>query len=176
MAVEEARLEEVGSGLAPVGPGWFVVNVAEAAWVRNDGFGGRCVFESNARVLQDRPGVERADVRGDRLHPRRARAGQADRMYQAESEQETVSSSRAGACCWSKRKSGRSVRGTSSTARPPGTRHTFVGTGDEPCVIFMTGARRENGTIVYPLSKTALSHGAGVETETPSPNEAYARF
>jgi hypothetical protein len=25
--VEEARLEEVGSGLAPVSDGWFVVNV-----------------------------------------------------------------------------------------------------------------------------------------------------
>src|SRR5512147_2524335 len=46
MMVTEARLEDVGSGLAPVSPGWFVVNVGEAAWVRNDSFGGRCVFES----------------------------------------------------------------------------------------------------------------------------------
>jgi len=37
--VEEARLEEVGSGLAPVSPGWFVVNVADAAWLRHDAFG-----------------------------------------------------------------------------------------------------------------------------------------
>ena len=29
--VQEARLEDVGSGLAPVGPGWFVVNVGKAA-------------------------------------------------------------------------------------------------------------------------------------------------
>ena len=59
---------------------------------------------------------------------------------------------------------------------PPGTRHTFVGTGDGPCVIFMTGARTEDGTIVYPVSETAQAHGAGVETETPSPREAYAPF
>jgi hypothetical protein len=31
MMIEEARLEEVGSGLAPVSPGWFVVNAGEAA-------------------------------------------------------------------------------------------------------------------------------------------------
>jgi uncharacterized cupin superfamily protein len=59
---------------------------------------------------------------------------------------------------------------------PPGTRHTFVGTGDGPCVIFMTGARREDGSIVYPESETAEARGAGVETETPSPAEAYAPY
>ena len=58
MAVEQARLEEVGSGLSPVSPGWFVVNVGGAAWIRNDAFGGRCVFESNGRVLAARPDAE----------------------------------------------------------------------------------------------------------------------
>jgi uncharacterized cupin superfamily protein len=58
----------------------------------------------------------------------------------------------------------------------PGTRHTFVGTGEGPCVVFMTGARREDGTIVYPESEAAQARGAGVETETPSPREAYERF
>jgi hypothetical protein len=43
-------------------------------------------------------------------------------------------------------------------------------------VIFMIGARREDGGIVYPRSETALAHGAGVERETPSPAEAYAPF
>ena len=56
--VEEAQLEDVGSGLAPVSPGWFVVNVTEAAWLRHDAFGGRCVFESNGRVLAERPDAE----------------------------------------------------------------------------------------------------------------------
>jgi hypothetical protein len=39
--VEEARLVEVGSGLAPEGRGWFAVNAGDAAWIRNDAFGGR---------------------------------------------------------------------------------------------------------------------------------------
>jgi len=47
--VEEARLEDVGSGLAPVSAGWFVVNVADAAWLRNDAFGNRCNLESSKR-------------------------------------------------------------------------------------------------------------------------------
>jgi hypothetical protein len=56
--VEEARLEDLASGLAPVSPGWFVVNAGEAAWLRNDSFGGRCYFESNGRVVAERPDVE----------------------------------------------------------------------------------------------------------------------
>jgi hypothetical protein len=34
--IGEARLEPVVSGLAPVTPGWFVVNLREAAWMNND--------------------------------------------------------------------------------------------------------------------------------------------
>ena len=40
----------------------------------------------------------------------------------------------------------------------------------------MTGARREDDTILYPSSKKAQARGAGVEQETPSPHEAYAPF
>ena len=61
---------------------------------------------------------------------------------------------------------------------PPDTEHGFVGAGDGPCVIFMTGARKgwpERGT-VYVHSELALRHGAVVETETTSSAEAYAPF
>ena len=53
--VSEARLERVASGLAPVTPGWFIVNTADAAWVNNDSYGGVCIFESDEFVLQGRP-------------------------------------------------------------------------------------------------------------------------
>ena len=49
-------------------------------------------------------------------------------------------------------------------------------TGDGPCVIFMTGARGEGKTILYPASESAHAHGAAVETETNDPQEAYAPF
>src|SRR4051794_41832028 len=58
MTIDEAQLEEVGSGPASVSEGWFVVNAGEAAWLRHDAFGGRCVFESSGRVLAERPGIE----------------------------------------------------------------------------------------------------------------------
>ena len=35
--------------------------------------------------------------------------------------------------------------------------------------------RRRKG-LVYPVSEAALKHGAGVETETTSPSEAYGAF
>jgi hypothetical protein len=74
MTIEEAQLEEVGSGLAPVSEGWFVVNAGEAAWLRHDAFGGRCVFESSGRVVAERPGLEPRPLQRDRLHPRGPRA------------------------------------------------------------------------------------------------------
>jgi len=59
---------------------------------------------------------------------------------------------------------------------PPGTDHIFVGAGDGACVVFMAGARSEDNTIVYPRNEVALRRGAGVETETKVPREAYAPF
>jgi uncharacterized cupin superfamily protein len=56
---------------------------------------------------------------------------------------------------------------------PPSTRHVFVGT-DRPCVLLMTGARSDEGTILYPLSEAAARHGAAAAAETSSPHEAYA--
>jgi uncharacterized cupin superfamily protein len=59
---------------------------------------------------------------------------------------------------------------------PPETEHIFVGAGDSPCVIFMAGGRTGEKRITYPRSEVALRYGAGVETETSVPREAYASF
>jgi oxalate decarboxylase/phosphoglucose isomerase-like protein (cupin superfamily) len=59
---------------------------------------------------------------------------------------------------------------------PPGTEHIFVGAGDQPCVIFMAGARALRGSAVYPRSEAALRNGAGAEGETSDSAQAYARF
>jgi hypothetical protein len=40
----------------------------------------------------------------------------------------------------------------------------------------MTGTRRSGRPIFYPVSELALRYGAGVETETPSPRDAYAPY
>ena len=57
---------------------------------------------------------------------------------------------------------------------PPGTAHTLVGAGDEPCVIVAVGARSEGITYRYPVCEAAVRLGAGRETETDAPAEAYA--
>ena len=173
--IDEARLEDAGSGLAPTSPGWFVVNAADAAWVRNDAFGGRCVFESSERVLAERPDLEPQWFTEIGFTLAVLEPGKPSGMYHAESGQEDFLVLM-GTCLLLIEEEERPLRAWDFVHCPPGTRHTFVGTGDGPCVIFMTGARRDDGTIVYPRSETALARGAGVETETPAPSEAYARF
>jgi uncharacterized cupin superfamily protein len=59
---------------------------------------------------------------------------------------------------------------------PPETEHIFVAAGARPCVIVMVGARPEGQSVRYPVSELARKHGAGVETETTDPREAYAGF
>jgi uncharacterized cupin superfamily protein len=173
--VEEARLEDVGSGLAPVSPGWFVVNVGDAAWVRNESFGGRCVFESSPRVLSERSGVEPQMFTQTGFTLAVLEPGKPSGMYHAESTQEDFLVL-AGECELIIEEHERPLRAWDFVHCPPGTSHTFVGACDGPCVIFMTGARREGDTIVYPRSETALARAAGVEAETPDPGVAYAPF
>jgi len=59
---------------------------------------------------------------------------------------------------------------------PPWTHHVFVGAGEGPCVIVMTGSRAGGFEAVYPVSEVAAKHGASVLKETSKPAEAYARF
>ena len=171
----EARLEDVGSGLAPTSPGWFVVNVADAAWLRHDAFGGRCHFESTGRVLAERPDLEPQEFEQVGYTLAVLEPGKPTGMYHAESSQENFLVLR-GECLLLIEEEERTLRAWDFVHCPPGTRHTFIGGDDGPCVMLMTGARRDGDTIVYPESKLAQAHGAGVEAETPSPQEAYAPF
>jgi uncharacterized cupin superfamily protein len=59
---------------------------------------------------------------------------------------------------------------------PAWTQHVFVGAGDGPCAIVMIGARPEHEELLYPVAGVARKHGAGVEKQTSSGREAYARF
>jgi uncharacterized cupin superfamily protein len=173
--VEQARLEDVGSGLAPVSPGWFVVNTAEAAWVRNEAFGWRCVFESSRRVLSERPDVDPHSFDQTGFTLAVLEPGKPTGMYHAEGSQEDFLVL-AGECLLLVEEAERRLRAWDFVHCPAGTVHTFVGAGNGPCVIFMIGARRDGDMIVYPRSDVAIARGAGVETETPAPAEAYAPF
>jgi uncharacterized cupin superfamily protein len=173
--VDEASLEDVGSGLAPTTGGWFVVNVGEAAWLTNDRFGARCVFEADKPVLRGHPelGAQRFPELGVTLqvvHP-----GQASTLYHAESQQEDFLVL-AGECLAIVEDEERALQAWDFLHCPPGTAHCFVGGGTGPCVILMVGARSEDKGIRYPRSGAATRLGAGVEKETSSPAEAYAPF
>src|SRR5436190_447848 len=171
--IEEARLEAVSSGLAPVSEGWFVVNARDAAWLANDAFGASCVFEGDVPVVrgEDLPITKFADLG---LSLRVVQPGQPAGLYHAEENQEDFLVL-AGECLLVVAGEERRLRTWDFVHCPPGTGHLFVGAGEGPCVIFMIGARTRGKDVVYPASETARRHGAGVEMETHSPAEAYAQ-
>ena len=173
--VEEARLEDAGSGLTPVIDGWFVVNVRDAAWLTNEAFGARCVFEADTPVLRRRPDltVHRFAELGFTLQV--IEPGQPSGLYHAESNQEDFLVL-AGECLLLVEGEERRLKTWDFVHCPPGTEHVFVGAGDGPCVIFMTGGRTREKDTVYPHSDVARRYRAGAETETRSAADAYAAF
>jgi uncharacterized cupin superfamily protein len=162
--VEEARLDDTGGGLAPATDGWFVVNVRDAAWVTNDVLGACCIFEGGD-VSFPEVGFTLAV-----LEP-----GQPGGRYHRESNQEDFLVL-AGECLLLVEGEERRLKAWDFVHCPADTEHGFVGAGNGPCLIFMTGGRTGEKAIVYPRSELALRHGAGVEAETSSPAEAYAPF
>jgi uncharacterized cupin superfamily protein len=58
---------------------------------------------------------------------------------------------------------------------PADTEHALIGAGDRPCAVLAVGSRGSRA-VVYPRSELALGHGAGVEQETASGDEAYAPY
>jgi uncharacterized cupin superfamily protein len=166
VSVGEARLEQLDAGLTPVTEGWFVVSVPEAAWVTNEALGAACIFEGDD-VSFPHLGFTIAV-----LQP-----GQSGGRYHREANQEDFLVL-SGECVLLIEGEERPLKAWDFVHCPPNTEHAFVGVGDGPCVIFMTGAREgfpEMGT-VYPRSELALRHGAGVEAETRLSSEAYAPF
>ena len=161
--VEEARLEDSGAGLAPASEGWFVVNVADAAWLTNEAFGAACIFEGTGELWD--VGFTIGVVWPDNPSA----------LYHRESNQEDFLIL-SGECLLLIEGDERPLEAWDYVHSPPETDHIFVGAGDGPCVIFMTGSRANEQRVVYPRSEVALRHGGGVETEAHSGREAYAPF
>jgi uncharacterized cupin superfamily protein len=163
MAVPEARMGETEAGLEPQTDGWFVVNAADAGWWHNDAFGEKCRFEA-----RERPFPQIA-IHLVVLHP-----GKPNCMYHGEEIQEDFLVL-SGECLLLVEGEERPLKAWDFVHCPAWTEHVFVGAGDGPCVVLMVGARPDV-EVVYPVSEVALRHGAGVERETRSPDEAYAVF
>jgi uncharacterized cupin superfamily protein len=152
-----------------------VVNVAEAAWLTNEAFGGRCVFEADVPVVRNRPQLEPHRFRDIGLTLAVLEPGKPSGLYHAESNQENFLVL-AGECLLLIEGEERALRAWDFVHCPPGTEHAFVGAGSDPCVLFMVGARTQDKSIRYPDSQLARSHAAGADAETDSPAEAYAAF
>jgi uncharacterized cupin superfamily protein len=163
---DEARLEETPAGLEPVEEGWFVANVADSAWWRNDVFGASCGFEAG------RNEAARFQEYGINIHV--VWPGQPNCMYHGEAAQEDFLVL-SGECLLLVEGEERSLKAWDFVHFPKWTEHVIVGAGNGPCAILMVGSRAGGG-VKYPVSELAQKHGAGVSEETDEPREAYAAF
>jgi uncharacterized cupin superfamily protein len=162
--VEEARLEKGPSGLAPATDGWFTVNVRDAGWITSGTFGSGCRFENAAAPFAQLG-----------INVRVLQPGQSNGMYHSDSGQEDFLVI-AGECLVLIEGEERRLRAWDFVHCPPHTEHIFVGAGDGPCILVMTGARSEGKNLLYPVSDLARSHGASVEADTTEPAAAYASY
>jgi len=165
--VPEAPLDDSGSGLAPAGDGWFVVNVRDAEWLTSENgakqpSGSECAFEGRK--------VEFPQV-GIRLHV--LEPGEPNGLYHSESEQEAFLVL-SGECRLLVEGVERLLRTWDFFHSPAGTEHIFVGAGDGPCVILMAGGRSKDWRVLFPVSELAARYGASVAEETSDWRQAYA--
>jgi uncharacterized cupin superfamily protein len=167
--VPEAPLKDSGSGLAPAGEGWFVVNVRDAQWLTAENSeqkppGSDCRFESREFSFPQ------FGIKLRVLDP-----GQPNGLYHSENQQEAFLVLQ-GECRLLVEGEERLLRPWDFFHCPAGTEHIFVGAGDGPCVILMAGARLESEELHYPVSELAARYGASVEEETSDFEQVYVRF
>ena len=164
--MDEANLEPTEYGLAPKGPGWYVVNARDVSWHAAEGRGAYSNLESE-------PEFEQYGVHLVTLAP-----GEAMAMYHWEADQEDfLVLSGEGLLIVEGEE--RPLQAWDFVHCPPETKHVIVGAGRGPCVVVAVGSRaHQDGDDWggYPLNETAARHDASTERETNDPRVAYARF
>jgi uncharacterized cupin superfamily protein len=169
--VAEAQLVRTENGLVPKGQGWFVLNAREAQWWQRGGRGVLCEFEGAG--FEGALDFEQLGINLTILGP-----GEPMAMYHWEADQEDflVLAGEALAIVEGEE---RPLRQWDFLHCPPGTNHVIIGAGEGPCLVLAVGARdRSTGPEwgAYTVDAAAQRHGAGVEQETTTAAEAYARF
>jgi uncharacterized cupin superfamily protein len=140
---------------------WFVVNARDARWVWNE-MGGYCNFEDGDVRF------EQVGINLNALHP-----GVPMAMYHEEPGQEDFLVLEGEALLIVEGEE-RPLKAWDFVHCPPHTKHVILGAGEGPSLVLAVGARK--GQASYPVDETAVRHGAGVETETSSPKDAYAKY
>ena len=169
--VPEAELVTTEHGLVPKGQGWFVVNARETQWWERDGRGVLCEFEGAG--FDGATDFEQLGVNLTVLRP-----GEPMAMYHCENDQEDflVLAGEALAIVEGQE---RPLRRWDFVHCPAGTAHVIIGAGDGPCLVLAIGARDGSRSAEWgadTVDEVALRHGAGVDSETTVPAEAYTRF
>lgn len=164
--IEEAELEpdELG-GLRRTGPGWFVVNAAEAAW-ETDQFTTMASFQ----------GTEPFGQYGFNLDV--LQRGKPSTSYHREYWEDETFFVLSGECLLLVEGQECPMRAGDLFHSPAGTAHAFVGAGEGPCAMITVGARNvtPDGAQwgIYEHDAVAAKHGACVAQDTPEPAVAYA--
>ena len=140
---------------------WFVVNARDTRWVWNE-MGGYCNFENGETRF------EQVGINLNALYP-----GVPMAMYHKEPGQEDFLVLKGEALLIVEGQE-RPLKAWDFVHCPPHTKHVILGAGDGPSLVLAVGARK--GQATYPVDETAVRHSAGVETETSSPNDAYAKY
>lgn len=170
--VPEAELEQSEHGVAPRGPGWFVVNARDAQWRKRPGRGVSLPFtgwtDEECKALFPELGVNLVV-----LAP-----GEPLGMYHREAETEAYLVL-AGTPLLLIEEQERPLAQWDFVHLPPQTDHIVVGAGDAPSVVLAIGTRHHMAGPdwgMYVASELAGRHGCGVDTDTPDADVAYARF
>jgi uncharacterized cupin superfamily protein len=142
--------------MAPVDDGWFVVNVRDAEWWSSDTRGARCPFENE----YGDPPIEFPELGINLTVVDPGQRG----LYHAESNQEAFLVL-SGECVLVVEEGELRLGPWDFFHSPAGTNHAFVGAGDGPCIILMTGCRSGRG-VRYPVSTLAAQYEASVAEET----------
>jgi len=140
---------------------WFVRNARDARWLEDD-LGAYCSFEDEGERFPE------LGINLSVLQPGRPMA-----MYHRESHQEDFLVLR-GECLLIIEGEARPLRRWDFVHCPSHVAHVIVGAGEGPSLVLAVGSRLGPNEVVYPVDRVALERGAGVETETAVPAEAYA--
>jgi uncharacterized cupin superfamily protein len=161
-SVHEAQLRKTDAGLVVESEGWFVLNARDVRWWRHEEKGQGTEYEGkyelpqlgfNLQVLMPgQHGVYHGEI------------GQEDFLVVS------------GECVLVIEGEERPLKAWDFVHCPPWTQHTFVGAGDEPCVIVMAGSRAGGSEGLYPVNEVAAKYDASVLEGTSNPDEAHARW
>jgi uncharacterized cupin superfamily protein len=167
--VPEAPITETGTGLAPTGDGWYVVNMRDAEWRHAAGRGAVCV------VADDFEGWRRGSAQLG-VNPFLLAPGEPMAMYHWEADQEDFLVV-AGEAVLVVEGEERPLRAWDFVHCPPNTKRVIVGAGTGPCLVIAVGARAHDGqpdSLGFTVDEVAARHGASVAEDTLDGSVAYA--